>query len=141
MLSVKCGRFCGIINSKNVSNITCCICNINMLAYCHDKSQAKNLGKRGKNGSKKDYCNGLDNRNFDDELWEVIDKLANDIPLEEKYKDHWLNGKKVPTREPMPSPRRVLVRPGSSSRFTTMMEERFLWSARCSAKTTKATGA
>ena len=49
--------------------------------------------------------------------------------------------KKAPTNEPIPSPSRVLVRPGFSRRSTPTMELRFLWSARCSAKTTKATGA
>ena len=39
-----------------------------------------------------------------------------------------------------PSPRSVLLRPGSSRRSFSMMEERFLWSAMCSAKTTNATG-
>jgi hypothetical protein len=48
--------------------------------------------------------------------------------------------KMAPAMEPTPSPRRVRERPGSSSRSLSMMEERFLWSAMCSAKTTNATG-
>ena len=41
---------------------------------------------------------------------------------------------------PTPSPSSVRVSPGSSSRLVPTMAERFLWSARCSAKTTNATG-
>ena len=46
----------------------------------------------------------------------------------------------APAIEPTPSPRSVLVRPGSSRRSWSIIEERFLWSATCSAKTTSATG-
>ena len=49
--------------------------------------------------------------------------------------------KTVPTIEPTPSPRSVLLSPGSpSTRSRFIIEERFLWSAICSAKTTSATG-
>ena len=48
--------------------------------------------------------------------------------------------KKAPTIEPTPSPSRVRESPGSRRRSAPMMEERFLWSAMCSAKTTNATG-
>ena len=48
--------------------------------------------------------------------------------------------KTVPAIEPTPSPRRVLLRPGSLIRSLPIIEERFLWSAICSAKTTRATG-
>lgn len=48
--------------------------------------------------------------------------------------------KKAPAIEPTPSPRRVLESPGFSSRSCSMMLERFLWSAMCSANTTSATG-
>ena len=48
--------------------------------------------------------------------------------------------KKVETIVPTPSPRSVLVRPGSFKRFFPTIVERFLWSARCSANTTNATG-
>ena len=45
-----------------------------------------------------------------------------------------------PTNDPIPSPRRVLSSPGSERRSFPTIEDRFLWSARCSANTTKATG-
>ena len=48
--------------------------------------------------------------------------------------------KNAPTMEPTPSPSNVLAKPGSSRRSRLMMEEMFLWSAMCSAKTTNATG-
>ena len=48
--------------------------------------------------------------------------------------------KNAPTIEPTPSPRRVLLRPGSVRRSFSMIEEMFLWSATCSANTTNATG-
>ena len=48
--------------------------------------------------------------------------------------------KKAPATEPTPSPRRVLWRPGSSRRSLPITDERFLWSAICSANTTNATG-
>ena len=35
----------------------------------------------------------------DGELWEVTRKLANDIPLEPKYRDHALHGKLEGSRE------------------------------------------
>ena len=46
----------------------------------------------------------------------------------------------APAMEPTPSPRSVLESPGSTVRSCSMIEERFLWSARCYANTTKATG-
>ena len=48
--------------------------------------------------------------------------------------------KSAPTIEPTPSPRSVLERPGSFKRSVSMIEDIFLWSARCSANTTNATG-
>ena len=48
--------------------------------------------------------------------------------------------KRAPAKEPTPSPRSVRWRPGSSRRSLFIMEERFLWSAMCSANTTNATG-
>ena len=46
----------------------------------------------------------------------------------------------APAKEPIPSPSSVQWRPGSSRRSDSMIEERFLWSAMCSANTTNATG-
>lgn len=49
---------------------------------------------------KKDFKNVQKQRFFDRELFEeVITKLANDIPLEEKFKDHALEGDYIGTRE------------------------------------------
>ena len=46
----------------------------------------------------------------------------------------------VETKVPTPSPSNVRESPGSFSKSVPMIAERFLWSARCSAKTTNATG-
>ena len=48
--------------------------------------------------------------------------------------------KNAPAKEPTPSPRRVLLNPGSSHRSFSIIDEIFLWSAICSANTTNATG-
>ena len=49
---------------------------------------------------KKDYKNIINQKFFDKELFkEIIYKLANDIPLEDKYKDHPLHGEYEGTRE------------------------------------------
>ena len=48
--------------------------------------------------------------------------------------------KNAPTIEPTPSPSKVLERPGSSNKSFSIIDEMFLWSAICSAKTTNATG-
>ena len=49
------------------------------------------------------------NETFEKELWEVVYKLARDIPLEEKYKDHQLNGQKKNVRECHLRPNCLLV--------------------------------
>ena len=48
--------------------------------------------------------------------------------------------KNAPAIEPTPSPSNVLFNPGSSNKSFSMIEDRFLWSAICSANTTNATG-
>ena len=48
--------------------------------------------------------------------------------------------KNAPTIEPTPSPSNVLSRPGSFNKSLSIMLEIFLWSAICSANTTKDTG-
>ena len=48
--------------------------------------------------------------------------------------------KKAPTIEPTPSPSSVRWSPGSSRRSFSMINDKFLWSAMCSAKTANANG-
>ena len=48
--------------------------------------------------------------------------------------------KNAPTIEPTPSPSNVLSRPGSFNKSLSIILEMFLWSAICSANTTKDTG-
>ena len=72
-------------------------------------------------------------------LMEALPEIATQ-PTDSPYVVLHAPPKKAPAIEPTPSPRSVLCKPGSSSKSRPMMELKFLWSAMCSAKTTKATG-
>ena len=113
-----------------------------LVAY--DTKTDKVLGLDGLHAEQKEFPNCIDDGIFI--LHEDGIRPGDDILPVIGKDDQVVDFEITPNRpdclcmEPIPSPRRVRVRPGFSSRSTPTMEERFLWSARCSAKTTKATG-
>ena len=72
-------------------------------------------------------------------LTEALPEMATQ-PMDSPYVVLHAPPQKAPAIEPKPSPNNVLWRPGSCNKSCSMIEDKFLWSAMCSAKTTKATG-
>lgn len=71
---------------------------------------------------KKDFKNIVKQNFFDKELFDsIVYKLANDIPLEEKYKDHPLQGEYEGTRECHIKPDWLLIYVKSQDGLTLVM--------------------